>query len=95
MGHGGYGKRKVAAAERKKPAGQRRPKTLAIDKKSKATKPKSVSFKNQIRSIERMLRKVFLLTFQFSRFSLSICVSIRGRFMCFLAGYPVFLGIGS
>lgn len=57
MGHGGYGKRKGAAAERKKPAGQRRPKTLAIDKKSKATKPKSVSFKNQIRSIERMLRK--------------------------------------
>ncbi|XP_057783303.1 rRNA-processing protein EFG1-like [Salvia miltiorrhiza] len=57
MGHGGYGKRSGAAIERKKPAGQRRPKALAIDKKSKATKPKSVTFKNQIRSIERMLRK--------------------------------------
>ncbi|KAH6768515.1 rRNA-processing EFG1-like protein [Perilla frutescens var. hirtella] len=57
MGHGGYGKRKGATAERKNPAGQRRPKTLTIDKKSKASKPKSVSFKNQIRSIERMLRK--------------------------------------
>ncbi|KAL0433595.1 UNVERIFIED_CONTAM: hypothetical protein Slati_2693800 [Sesamum latifolium] len=57
MGHGGYGKRRAAAAERKKPAGQRRPKALTIDKKSKANKPKSVSLKNQIRSIERMLRK--------------------------------------
>ncbi|KAG6423129.1 hypothetical protein SASPL_113515 [Salvia splendens] len=58
MGHGGYGKRKGASTiERKKPAGQRRPKALAIDKKSKAGKPKSVTFKNQIRSIERMLRK--------------------------------------
>ncbi|XP_042064522.1 rRNA-processing protein EFG1-like [Salvia splendens] len=58
MGHGGYGKRKGAATiKRKKPAGQRRPKALAIDKKSKAGKPKSVTFKNQIRSIERMLRK--------------------------------------
>ncbi|KAL0368354.1 UNVERIFIED_CONTAM: hypothetical protein Scaly_1054300 [Sesamum calycinum] len=57
MGHGGYGKRRAAAAERKKPTGQRRPKALTIDKKSKANKPKSVSLKNQIRSIERMLRK--------------------------------------
>lgn len=60
MGHGGYGKRRAAAVERKKPAGQRRPKALTIDKKSKAnTKPKAVSLKNQIRSVERMLRKVF------------------------------------
>ncbi|KAK4434070.1 hypothetical protein Salat_0569700 [Sesamum alatum] len=57
MGHGGYGKRRAAAAERKKPAGHRRPKALTIDKKSKANKPKSVSLKNQIRSTERMLRK--------------------------------------
>ncbi|KAG7991913.1 hypothetical protein I3843_02G101900 [Carya illinoinensis] len=45
MAHGGYGKRRV------KPAG-RRSKGLGI-----AKKPKSVSLKNQIRSIERMLRK--------------------------------------
>lgn len=48
MAHGGYGKRRV------KPAG-RRSKGLGI-----AKKPKSVSLKNQIRSIERMLRKVLL-----------------------------------
>lgn len=60
MGHGGYGKHKnPAPVDRKKPAGQRRPKSLAVDKKSKAGKAKSVTFKNQIRSIERMLRKVF------------------------------------
>lgn len=45
MAHGGYGKRRV------KPAG-RRSKSLATDKK-----PKAVSLKNQIRSVERMLRK--------------------------------------
>ncbi|KAK6161469.1 hypothetical protein DH2020_004850 [Rehmannia glutinosa] len=56
MAHGGYGKRR-AAAERKKPAGPRRPKALTVDKKSKTNKPKAVSLKNQIRSIERMLRK--------------------------------------
>ncbi|GER25486.1 rRNA-processing protein efg1 [Striga asiatica] len=56
MGHGGYGNRR-AAAERKKPAGQRRTKALTVDKKSKSTKPKAVSLKNHIRSIERMLRK--------------------------------------
>ncbi|KAI3469680.1 hypothetical protein Pfo_026343 [Paulownia fortunei] len=56
MAHGGYGKRR-AAAERKKTAGQRRPKALTVDKKSKPNKPKAVSLKNQIRSIERMLRK--------------------------------------
>lgn len=61
MGHGGYGKSRAGAAERKKPAGQRRPKALTVDKKSKAnTKPKAVSLKNQIRSVERMLRKVLL-----------------------------------
>lgn len=59
MGHGGYGKRKGAApvTERRKSDAQRRPKTLAVDKKSKANKPKAVSLKNQIRSIERMLRR--------------------------------------
>ncbi|KAB1218078.1 hypothetical protein CJ030_MR3G014512 [Morella rubra] len=45
MAHGGYGKRRV------KPAG-RRSKGLGI-----AKKPKSVSLKNQIRSVERLLRK--------------------------------------
>ncbi|KAL2463694.1 hypothetical protein Fot_53350 [Forsythia ovata] len=52
MARGGYGKRK--APERG------RPKTLAVDKRSKSKpkpKPKAVSLKNQIRSIERMLRK--------------------------------------
>lgn len=49
MAHGGYGKRRV------KPAG-RRSKSLGTEKK----KPKLVSLKNQIRSVERMLlRKVF------------------------------------
>jgi hypothetical protein len=59
MAHGGYGKRRVA--ERKPPVG-RRSKGLGGDKKPKQ-KPKSVSLKNQIRSVERMLRKV-LTTFQ-------------------------------
>lgn len=58
MAHGGYGKGK-AAAERKKPAGQWRTKVLNVDKKSKPSKPKAASLKNQIRSTERMLRKVF------------------------------------
>ncbi|KAJ6898682.1 hypothetical protein NC652_025262 [Populus alba x Populus x berolinensis] len=53
MAHGGYGKRRVA--ERKPPVG-RRSKGLGGDKKPKQ-KPKSVSLKNQIRSVERMLRK--------------------------------------
>ncbi|KAL3828735.1 hypothetical protein ACJIZ3_017537 [Penstemon smallii] len=56
MAHGGYEKRR-AAPERKKPAGQRRAKPLIIDKKSKANKPRAVSLKNQIRSIQRVLRK--------------------------------------
>ncbi|XP_022147511.1 rRNA-processing protein EFG1 isoform X2 [Momordica charantia] len=46
MAHGGYGKRRVNPAAR-------RSKALAVDKK-----PKSVSLKNQIRSAERMLRKI-------------------------------------
>ncbi|XP_010556883.1 PREDICTED: rRNA-processing protein EFG1-like [Tarenaya hassleriana] len=51
MAHGGYGKGRVA--ERKKTAGKGRIlKGLGVEKK-----PKHVSFKNQIRSIERMLRK--------------------------------------
>ncbi|XP_030543484.1 rRNA-processing protein EFG1 isoform X1 [Rhodamnia argentea] len=46
MAHGGYGKRRV------KPAAGRRSKAPGVEKK-----PKAVSLKNQIRSIERMLRK--------------------------------------
>ncbi|XP_062108215.1 rRNA-processing protein EFG1 [Humulus lupulus] len=46
MAHGGYANRRA------KPAG-RRSKSLAAEKK----KPKPVSLKNQIRSVERMLRK--------------------------------------
>ncbi|KAK4773227.1 hypothetical protein SAY87_028246 [Trapa incisa] len=48
MAHGGYAKRRV------RPAGGRRSKGPAVEKKSK---PKAVSIKNQIRSVERMLRK--------------------------------------
>lgn len=61
MAHGGYGKRRVAE---RKPVG-RRSKGLAVEKKPK---PKSVSLKNQIRSVERMLRKVWitLLPLRFS-----------------------------
>ncbi|XP_030456715.1 rRNA-processing protein EFG1-like isoform X1 [Syzygium oleosum] len=46
MAHGGYGKRRV------KPAGGRRSRAPPVEKK-----PKAVSLKNQIRSVERMLRK--------------------------------------
>ncbi|CAL5413427.1 unnamed protein product [Camellia sinensis] len=58
MAHGGYGKRRVAG--RKPVSSNRRSKSLGIDKKAKPkpkAKPKSVSLKNQIRSLERMLRK--------------------------------------
>ncbi|KAL6548348.1 hypothetical protein OROGR_008769 [Orobanche gracilis] len=59
MAHGGYGSygKRRGAAERNKPTGQRRSKALTVDKKSKVKKPKAVSLKNQIRSVERMLRK--------------------------------------
>ncbi|KAL4643383.1 uncharacterized protein LOC142625124 isoform X1 [Castanea sativa] len=51
MAHGGYGKRRV------KPAA-RRSKSLGVEKKPKPKpKAKPVTLKNQIRSIERMLRK--------------------------------------
>ncbi|XP_039043979.1 rRNA-processing protein EFG1-like isoform X2 [Hibiscus syriacus] len=50
MAHGGYGKRRVVEGKRV----IRRSKGPGVDKKSK---PKAVSLKNQIRSIERMLRK--------------------------------------
>ncbi|XWS08870.1 hypothetical protein CRYUN_Cryun40dG0037500 [Craigia yunnanensis] len=50
MAHGGYSKRRVA--ERKRVG--RRSKGPGVDKKPN---PKDVSLKNQIRSIERMLRK--------------------------------------
>ncbi|OVA05346.1 rRNA-processing protein EFG1 [Macleaya cordata] len=48
MAHGGYGKRRVAE---RRPV-SRRSKGLGVEKK-----PKSISVKNQMRSIERMLRK--------------------------------------
>ncbi|KAK4767076.1 hypothetical protein SAY86_014826 [Trapa natans] len=48
MAHGGYAKRRV------RPADGRRSKGPGVEKKSK---PKAVSLKNQIRSVERMLRK--------------------------------------
>ncbi|KHG25657.1 rrna-processing efg1 [Gossypium arboreum] len=50
MSHGGYGKRRVGEGKRV----GRRSKGPGLDKK---LKPKAVSLKNQIRSIERMLRK--------------------------------------
>ncbi|GAB2288068.1 hypothetical protein Dimus_022412 [Dionaea muscipula] len=54
MAHGGYGKRRVAG---RKPSGSggssHRSKGLGVSKK-----PKTVSIKNQIRSIERILHKV-------------------------------------
>ncbi|XP_052190972.1 rRNA-processing protein EFG1 isoform X1 [Diospyros lotus] len=61
MAHGGYDKRRVAG--RKPVSGNgRRSKALGVDKKAKLKpkpkpKPKSVSLKNQIRSVERLLRK--------------------------------------
>ncbi|XP_047324631.1 inactive protein tyrosine kinase pTKL-like [Impatiens glandulifera] len=64
MAHGGYGKRTFDG--RKPAAGsiQQHSKGLGVDKKSKPnvkgkgkTKPRSASFKNQIRSVERLLQK--------------------------------------
>ena len=52
MAHGGYNKCRV------KPVA-RRSKGLGIKKKPK---PKSISLKNQIRSIDRMLKKVLLIS---------------------------------
>ncbi|GAV69590.1 DUF2361 domain-containing protein [Cephalotus follicularis] len=49
MAHGGYGKRRVAE---RKPVNRRSKGVCGVEKK-----PKFVSLKNQIRSIERMLRK--------------------------------------
>ncbi|CAK9136672.1 unnamed protein product [Ilex paraguariensis] len=56
MAHGGYGNRRLAE---RKPMSSRRSKTLGVDKKPKPkAKPKpNASLKNQIRSVERMLRK--------------------------------------
>lgn len=62
MAHGGYGKRRIA--ERKHTG--RRSKDLSVEKK-----PKAVSLKNQIRSIERMLRKVTPLFFSSINFRFS------------------------
>ncbi|VFQ65978.1 unnamed protein product [Cuscuta campestris] len=50
MVHGGYGKRRVSQKN------SRRPKSLGAEKKPKP-KSKGISLKNQIRSVERMLRK--------------------------------------
>ncbi|KAL6970504.1 hypothetical protein U1Q18_030203 [Sarracenia purpurea var. burkii] len=56
MAHGGYGKRRVAGRKPKQVNSNRRSKGLGVNKKPKP-KPKTSSLKNQIRSIERMLRK--------------------------------------
>jgi len=53
MAHGAYSKRRVSATRRSNS------KPLGVAKKPKA----SVSLKNQIRSLERMLRKVTLTLF--------------------------------
>ncbi|VFQ86357.1 unnamed protein product [Cuscuta campestris] len=50
MVHGGFGKRRVSQKN------SRRPKSLGAEKKPKP-KSKGISLKNQIRSVERMLRK--------------------------------------
>lgn len=50
MVHGGYGKRRFSEKN------SRRPKSLGAEKKPKP-KSKGISLKNQIRSVERMLRK--------------------------------------
>ncbi|XP_060178510.1 rRNA-processing protein EFG1-like [Lycium barbarum] len=62
MAHGGYGKRRVPEANNNR---NRRPtkSSLGVDKKNKSkpkAKAKAVSIKNQIRSVERMLRKDLL-----------------------------------
>lgn len=74
MAHGGYGKRRV------KPAGRRSRTGLGVEKK-----PKSATLKNQIRSVERMLRKVLTLSSIFTSFSYvdlpSAFVSVGGIFL--------------
>lgn len=57
MAHGGYARRRV---EERRPLG-RRSKGLGLDKKGK--KQRSASLKNQIRSTERLLRKVLAKRF--------------------------------
>ena len=76
MAHGGYGKRRV------KPDG-RRSKALGIGKR-----PKSVSLKNQIRSTERMLRKVF------RRFHQSYNCSLRELFPSLFYCAVIRFGLG-
>ncbi|CAL9242128.1 unnamed protein product [Arabidopsis halleri] len=64
MAHGGYAKRRVS--EPNQAAGSsRRSKVLRVEKK-----PKTVSIKNQMRSVERFLRKV-------SSFSLKLGFYVR------------------
>lgn len=54
MAHGGYAKRRVSGPNQAAGSSTRRSKALRVEKK----KPKIVSLKNQMRSVERFLRKV-------------------------------------
>lgn len=56
MAHGGYDRRRVAGRKPVNKATNHRPKALGVEKKPKA---KLVSLKRQIRSTERLIRKVF------------------------------------
>uniref|UniRef100_M4EY03 rRNA-processing protein EFG1 n=1 Tax=Brassica campestris TaxID=3711 RepID=M4EY03_BRACM len=53
MAHGGYAKRRVSGPNQAAGSSTRRSKALRVEKK----KPKIVSLKNQMRSVERFLRK--------------------------------------
>lgn len=65
MAHGAYSKRRVSATRRSNS------KPLGIAKKPKPKPKPSVSLKNQIRSLERMLRKVTTLTLILTLFDYS------------------------
>lgn len=72
MAHGGYGRRRL---EERRPANARRAKGLGPDKRGK--KVKSVSIKNQIRSTERLLRKVWRDLIR-AIFLCKLCGGLRG-----------------
>lgn len=74
MAHGGYARRRL---EERRPVG-RRSKGLGPDKKRK--KSKSVSLKNQIRSTERLLRKVKILLVTGAKNDLVLLV-VAGQFV--------------